>query len=354
MRGRLSLIVLSAVSLSGCWGHVFPQQTSFPMVNAAAHANVFADANGTLYPSGWDQFMKPQNPWKEDSLLNEAADDPAFLARIRADGDRQLDDVAKLVAGKQRVFILVHGYNNKVEETTLPYDEIERRIAPSPSDAVIRLNWDGLWGSGAGPVKIWFNATGNSQLVGMHALRSMLSRMADKDIYVIGHSRGASVLLSALSDPPFDPKFKAQTMAVASNWPAGDPGLFTPPPLAENGNRIRALLLAPAVDRIDFCLPGQVGGCEQARSMSKQLCSIRYTVNPEDRVLKKFVGLQGGFNPTRLGQDPATGQYLKAHGAGYLRDPAMYSSTEHGFATYVASPQFDAMLKDMLAERTCG
>ena len=351
---RLHLLGLALFPmLAGCWGHVFPPHNGFP-ASDGVRARVFVDANGTFYPTGWRQFMDRQTPWREDSLLNEAADQPDFRTAIDADESRQLDEIAALVAGKRRVLILVHGYNNTVEETEAPYEAIETAFALSNQDAVIRFNWDGLTGSGIGGGKIWFNATGYSQMAGMRGLRRILDRISGKDVYIVSHSRGASVVLSALSNPPFAPNFEADTKRVSASWPGGDPGLFTPPPLKENGNRIRVLMLAPAIDRIDFCKPGEITGCAHARPLTPQLCSLRYTVNSSDPVLRKFVGLQANFNPTGLGQNAAVGAYLAQHGAAYLKQTVLKPAGFHGFGEYVAHPAFRPLFAEMLADSTCG
>jgi hypothetical protein len=223
--------------LGGCWGHSFPNQgSSFirPVEQRAQPAEtvqVFTDANGTFYPSAWESEMGRPRSWKADSLLNESNDDPGFRKMIEEGERAQLADLTEFARDKQRIFVLVHGYNNSMNEAEEAYRAVEAKLDTRPGDGVVRFFWDGLTGSGIGGGKIWFNATGYSQLAGSRGLRRILATFAGKEIYLIGHSRGTSVILSALGNPVYDPGFLAATHKVAAGWAPLTQTCFGPRPL---------------------------------------------------------------------------------------------------------------------------
>ncbi|MEM6486195.1 MAG: alpha/beta hydrolase, partial [Pseudomonadota bacterium] len=310
---------------------------------------VFVDANGTFYPNSWDAHLTPRRRWPAHSLLNESADDPDFRQLIESDAERQIKDLSSFGAGKSRLFILVHGYNNSMEKAELAYKDIEEKIDFKRDDGIILFYWDGLVASGAGPAKIWFNATGYSQLAGSRGLRRVLASFSGKEVFLITHSRGTSVVLSAFGNPVYDPEFLRHTSRVAESWGDRYQNFLNPEPLRSKGNKFHVFALAPAVDRIDFCDESEQRqtrfNCSKMRSLP-MVQSFRYTVNTDDPILNKFVGLSGGFNPTGLGVNTEVGLTLRAEFTfleEYLFDqPEEY----HAFRSYVANPTFDAMLKD--------
>jgi len=350
------LISLSAVTVSGCWSHSFPAVESFirpveQQTSLAETVQVFADPNGTFYPTGWTSHMGRPRSWKADSLLNESNDDPAFRKLIE-DGERQqLAELAAFAAPRKRIFVLIHGYNNTMKEAEGAYRLIEQRLGARSDDGIIRFYWDGLSGKGVGGGKIWFNASGYSQLVGSRGLRRVLSTFSGKQVYLIGHSRGASVILSALGDPVYHPGFLSDTKKVAATWGSTYSDFLKPAALPASGNKISILALAPAVDRIDFCdasqqpvRPGRYT-CRTYRDLG-EVTSFRYTVNARDPVLNKFIGLSAGFNPTGLGLRDEVGETL-ARRYGFMT-PYRFSAPEkfHRFSLYVEHPSFSAMLSD--------
>jgi hypothetical protein len=343
--------------LAGCWSHSFPQREQFIVGSGidpatAPVAELFVDPNGTFYPSGWKAHLRLNGSWRADSLLNDSNDDPAFRRLIEAEEPRQLAQIAAFGAGKRRLFILVHGYNNTVAQASAPFDAITAKLDLRADDGVVRFYWDGLTGSGIGGAKTWFNATGNSQLAGSRGLRRVLDQFASSDIYLIGHSRGASVILSALGNPVYDPRFLTATQDVADSWGGGYARFLSPPSLRDRGNRIRVLVMAPAVDRIDFCDASEQPTdpapyrCAKLRPLGAQVLSFRYTVNPKDPVLNKFVGLSRGFNPTGLGLRADVGVALGREYPQMRAYPLDTPVSEHGFGMYVANPAFGRMLAD--------
>ncbi|GGB55794.1 hypothetical protein GCM10010833_08120 [Blastomonas aquatica] len=326
----------------------YPDEPSVPVT-----AELFADPNGTFYPPDWESRFKQgwRIRWPAGSLLNQGVRDPGFGVWLAAAQHRVLDSIHVFGKDKQRIFILVHGYNNTVAEAEPAFEAIEAKLDLRPGDGVLRFYWDSLSGELIGGGRIWFWAVGNSQLVGVNALRSVLNQFSDKEIYLISHSRGASVILSALGNPVYDPSFVRQTLAVAQRWGADRRLLWPSVPIAENRNRLHVLMLAPAVDWIDFCDESQQPvedvpfECQQFRAFSQQLVSLRYTLNTKDPVLNKFVGLSTYFNPTRLGLKSEAGDRLeKIYPIMRRYTPTPFN--DHRFKSYVASEVFDDMLAD--------
>lgn len=352
---RALFCFMGLMGLSGCWGHVYPESNSFVRpanapVSTSETVHVFVDGNGTFYPSGWESEMKRPSSWSADSLLNESNDNGTFRRKIE-DGEReQLAELEAFAANKQRIFVLVHGYNNTMGDAEASYRLVEEKLDLRPTDGVVRFFWDGLQGTGIGAGKIWFNATGYSQLAGSRGLRRVLAQFTDKEVGLISHSRGASVILSALSNPVYDPDFLIKTEKVVGTW-AQQYANFLSPERLPRMRKVNILMLAPAVDRIDFC-----DASEQRRSGGRFNCptlrdlghvdSLRYTVNSKDPTLNKYVGASGGFNPTGLGLRAGVGADL---GDNYrfmqpyvFQEPASF----HPFRSYIAHPVFRQMLKD--------
>ena len=395
---RAVTVLVVAALLSACTGHVLPASDQFIVPKnadpvAASQAAVFVDANGSFYPSGWCAYLlkpsqcardpiKPPGRLPKASLLNLAnsrwakGGGAAFRGRIDDDEVRQLDAISAFAASKDRVYILVHGFNSTVAETDPSFQAVEDRLAIGPRDGVIRFYWDGLTGSGLGALKIWFNAAGYSQVAGARGLRRVLNRLQGKNIYLIAHSRGAAVILSALGNPVYDQQFKVDTNKVANGWVKPIADLLEQKPLLENGNAIHVLLLAAAVGRVDFCDATEQArfdvatiaprkrflrrtavskddadrpwvGCVKLRRFTDQLKSIRYVVNIGDPVLKKGVGFQYRFNPTTLGLEPEVGRAIAQEGGypmtAYFTDPPR---ARHDFVDYVSDPSFFRMLCD--------
>lgn len=347
-----------AVLLGGCWSHAYPLRERFLAPAdldpaAARRAELFVDMNGSFYPDGWRSYAD-KGKLKDDSLLNEAVHKPELAAVLAREENRQLNDIAAFARDKQRIFILIHGYNSRIKDSEPPFDTIEAQLDLGPQDGVIRFNWDGLTGELLGAGKIWFYATATSQLAGSRGLRRVLAQIEGKQIYLISHSRGASVILSALGNPVYQPRFIEWTKKVVAGWPGDYSALLTPPPLPDRHNRIHALMLAPAIGRIDFCDQSEQAAivrkekCGKLRDLGPQLASLRYTVNRGDPVLDKFIGLSGRFNPTDFGLKAEVGEAVEREGGycgmlGYgFREPEPF----HAFRRYVRHEAFAAMLFD--------
>ena len=356
-------MLLSAAALTGCAGHSFPLSNRFVFpADASDTAEVFADTNGTLYPAGWQSYFHPrlnkkrpgEGKWLAGNLLTQSAYSRKFRTLIERDGARQLGEIKSFATRHKRVFILVHGYNASVEETNIPFSAVEADLDLQPGDGVIRFYWDGLIGKGAGAIKIWFKAANASQIVGSRALRDVLSQIEGRDVYIVAHSRGASVVMSALGNPVYDSGFLAKAKRVARSWGKPYGAMFSPKPLDDHANSFHVLLLAPAIDRIDFCdvtqQPVKSKGfvCAKFRPLGNQVKSFDYTVNPSDPVLGKFVFSSQAFIPTGLGYRANIGRELKAESYPMFRE-YIFEKPEgfHAFKDYAAHPVFLQMLSNV-------
>jgi hypothetical protein len=350
-----------ALLLCGCWSNSLPTAQGFirplesecpdlPICDNPQAVHVFSDMNGTFYPRRWQGRIRKSAVRSAKSLYNATAS--GSQARDFVDrGERELlAEIAGLQNAGGRIFILVHGYNNKVEEADEAFEPLEGMLDLKPADRVIRFYWDGHTGSGVGGARIWLYAAGNSQLVGSRALRRILERFRDREIYLIGHSRGTSVILSALGNPVYAPRFLKETKARARRWKLDPERFMNPPAFDPRGNRIRVLVAAPAVDRIDFCgstAQSMANGgpffCPLEYLRPLPVVSFRYTINEDDKILNKFLGLSRWFNPTGLGAGKEARPPLRDHYK-TMRPHPMPPDRSHAFAWYVKQRSFCEML----------
>lgn len=360
MSQRISAIMtatIAALALSGCYTHNFPRDTRFtPTHQIPEKAHVSVDMNGTFYPDGWNAFVRPGKAWKAKSLLGEAnlrseAGDNVMKTLVVSDQQRQLKTLTAYLQGKSRVFIFIHGVNTSQSDADEAYRVMEQSIVFRPDDALIEFNWDGYVAKGGvagiAAARFWFLAVTNSQLAGSRGLRPILNLLRNQQAILISHSRGASVILSALANPPYDAGFRNDKVRLGY---LGDNPL-EPPPLQERGNDISVAMLAPAIGEVDFRAKAceaiedvkNAKPCTVWRHFSRQLKAIRYTVNPCDTVLNKFVGLADSLNPTDLGLDATVGQAVDDHYPRMIPYP-LSSPHGHKFVYYAADPEFRKML----------
>src|SRR5687767_257691 len=109
MRVSSLLAICCTILLSGCWGHSLPTATTFirSVENPASTAEtvqVFVDANGTFYPSGWKEPAMGGGRLRGHSLLNASVRNPLLRTRIESEERRQLADLALFGADKKRIF----------------------------------------------------------------------------------------------------------------------------------------------------------------------------------------------------------------------------------------------------------
>ena len=336
------LVSLYGLTLAGCASHNVPDSQT-PNLVLSDHSQVVVDQNGTFYPDDWENMYGPPNLTGAYSL-RALAKSKNELDRLVLAEEKVIGEIGSYLSQKDRVFILVHGYNNGIEISRKNYQKIRDLLEVEENDGIVEFHWDGLVSRTSifGATKIWFNAAGYSQLGGAEGLRDILNSMHEKDIYIITHSRGASVALSALSNPPYHPRFAKETLDFHGVN-------IESTPLINNKNRINLLLLAPAVDLVDFKVPDYYENNLEFRKLGEQLVSIRYTVNPHDPTLRKFVRkakLDNNFNPTGLGYRRSIGKALNKEYQimeEYFVEPDMHS---HSFSDYIGHDTFRAMLND--------
>lgn len=362
---RIGMMIAASALLAGCsTKQNIPVSRSFPtIVDKPPTASVFLDQNGTFYPDGWPSIASSKLIEKRGSLLNAIAD-PSGRERIDASQQAQLAALKGLVEGKKRVVIITHGYNISPDAAGHAFDLVEQRIAWQPGDVLIRVYWDGSRGKRGGEAPIWFASTAASQLAGSRGLRPILNLLRDQDVFLISHSRGASVLLSALSNPTYSANFRRKTRALSFG---SAPAFLSPPPLQERSNRIRLLMLAPAIGYPDFwsaaceqvsrgtkrcsdptptaVFEGMSSRCPELRAFTPQLSSISHTLNAGDTTLKKWVGhARRYFNATDLGFDAKVGARLEeCYPSIKFRPYDIQQTHRHAYVLYAQDPELARM-----------
>lgn len=342
IRAMLCLVLTSCTVT-----HNIPEnQTPNEMIQ---HSNfkVFVDQNGDFYPDNWksDYGSHPRNASGKRgayslTVLAERNNRKEDLNNFRK---RFLSNISENFKEKEKIYIIIHGFNNDESTAKSAYSAIQNRIEfDLKRDGLIEFYWDGLVAEG--PIEsfdIWFNATGYSQLAGERALRSILNILENKEIIIISHSRGASVVLSSLSDPPYNQKFAKQTFEFHKIK------IQNQPELAENNNNIKVIMLAPAIGEIDFKKPEYYTSDKKFRSFSGQVKSIQVTVNKDDKILKKYVdALSDKFNPTDLGYNIKVFNALKKNYS-ILEMTSYNGLNSHNFLHYISDNRFKSMLENI-------
>lgn len=343
---KLLYILFLPVLLASCAAvHNTPTSEKPNYIKAPYNAYSFVDQNGSFYPDNWkvDYGVPPNNASKKAFSLMKLASDEGKSVNLEASEKQKIQQVADVAKNKQRVFILIHGYNASFEKATKSYDYIKSLINLNPNkDQVINFYWDGLVANsmfGAG--KIWFQATNNSQMAGEFGLRRLLSSLSGKDIYIISHSRGASVVLSALSDPPFS-KGEIKDRKKQHNVDIDEDSKK----LKENGNRIYAIMLAPAIGTKDFKSSDLKDGDDSYRNFTPQLKKLMITVNNTDPTLKKYIGfLSDKLKPTDLGYKSDAFDDLSQH-YNFMEKTDFTGQDTHRFDAYIHNPKFKTILKE--------
>ncbi|WGL17228.1 alpha/beta hydrolase [Microbulbifer bruguierae] len=341
-------------TIVGCAIHNTPDTLKTSEMNnpnevSSRNFNAFVDQNGTFYPPNWKK--ENGSPCKiycwniHYSLIATAASKGNDAVENLSIKEAQiLENMRVKLEDANRVYILVHGYNNDAKTSRNNYDTIKNHIEFQENDVVIEFFWDGLVSKSSlwGDAKIWFRATGYSQLAGSEGLRDILNLIENKEIIIISHSRGASVALSALSNPPYSKEFAEDTLEFHTV------DVYQTERLQDNKNIIKLLMLAPAIGDVDFRVPDHLTKMSY-REFGDQLTKISYTVNPNDKVLKKFLdkpNVSGKFNPTDLGFDEKSGEKLKAH-YGIIQSYDFSETKSHKFDKYIENENFKLMLSDL-------
>ncbi|WP_334164800.1 hypothetical protein [Phenylobacterium sp.] len=341
------VIVLAALTLAGC-AHNLPVREPANTAADPGLIRAFVDVNGSFFPPDWraKEVVGERAVRRRHSLLaalDGRPDQVAALRRFEAAYLAQLADAAAERTG--RVYVLVLGFNNDEKTAAAQFVAMRGEIALSPQDTVIEFYWDGHDAKAyLDAARIWFWGSASSQVVGSRALRRILDRLGDREVIVVSYSRGASVVLSALSNPDYTEAFTEATRLPFLGEPVES--FLAPPPLSARGGPIKAVMLAPAVGRSDFWAPGSTDRSWRYRDFSDRLVSVRYTLNPRDEVLNKFwLGVRGRLNPTDLGADPQVGAELRC------RHPRLVGyrvegRVGHGGADYIRDPSYARMLAE--------
>jgi hypothetical protein len=338
-----SLII--TLLFSSCYSYNRPVLSSTTSLNKHSKTKIFSDSNGDYYPSNWRNEL---NSDKIKSKLFFSYRNINKLEQLDNFKNKFLEDFKNKVKNKKNIYILIHGFNNDELVANKAYYTLLNNIDINiDSDEIVELYWDGLVGKGVGSGKIWFNSTGYSQMVGVFALRPLLNKITDKNIIIISHSRGASVVLSSISDPSWSDNFYKDTSEMLGSR-------FTKTtPLNQNGNKIISIMLAPAIGNIDFYKDkredGYPNNLNNYRNLNSQLKAIYFTTNKSDFILKKgFKFLAMKFNPTNLGYNAIGIKYLETFYDKISFKKFDFSKEEHGhnFLNYIGNKGFLKMLKN--------
>lgn len=366
---RALLATFLALSLlSGCaYRNNFPVSQTFPKApDDTAALRVYVDANGTFYPSDWrDKCADACKKIKRGfTLLATALTATDYRTHIIADQKRQLALIADYAAAHPRLFILIHGFNTDEEDARASYNRIRDRIALGSGDGIIEFYWDGLAklpskdAFSLAPLAFWSKATGNSQTAGSLGLRRILALAKSRDIFLVSHSRGASVALSALSNPPYSDGFLTKTERLdfdLTDGVDGSPNFLRPAPLPDGtGNRIRLLMLAPAIGCVDFSRADvtrrparmmEADGCVDVRPLRSEVTFLGYTLNEKDSILGKFILPSNWYNATDFGFKPELGMTLGKRWKVLRPFPIVAKPHGHDFDCYIADAEFGDMLE---------
>lgn len=338
---KLIYLLVSLIILTSCAAvHNTPKSKN---PNVKENPNVlysFVDQNGNFYPNNWQKTFgnPPNNAKKNEYSLLKIASANNLLNDFKKEENQIINQIKKEVATKNRVIIFVHGFNSTAKKSTQNYELARKYMNINPkTDGIIQFYWDGLTSQSLlGGAKIWFDATNYSQMAGEFGLRRILNVMQNKEIYIISHSRGASVVVSALNATLITENIKEKT-AEEHNV-----DFQSTKQLQENNNKITCIMLAPAIGVNDFYKPDSPNDfCD----LSKQVQTIHITINNTDPLLKKFVGfLSKTLKPTDLGfKDDAYNTLCKHY---ILFEKTDFTGQKtHDFESYIKNPKFKEILK---------
>ena len=301
--------------------------------------SAYVDQNGNFYPNQWKNRygVPPKNATRKDYSLMKIATENGFEQELNFFESSQLKAFSDRVKNKNRVIIMVHGINNDYMSSLTNYNKARTYMDLSNQrDEIVNFYWDGLISQNLlGTAKVWVSATTNSQLAGEFGLRRILNSIKNKEVYIISHSRGAAVVMSALKNPVLKPveKYYAEKHHHVDVQEAI--------PLLENNNRIYSIMLAPAIGIKDF---KEDDG--SFKVFSNQLKMIHSTINETDYVLGKGkTGLfSSSFTSTDFGFNPKTYEEIakQYHMCNYTDFTGQKS---HDFRDYVTNPKFKEILK---------
>ncbi len=299
----------------------------------------FVDQNGNFYPDNWlkSYGKPPKNASRRDYSLMKIATENNFQNQLITYEDLRLKNIEKRVKNKKRIIIFVHGIDNDYLFSLKNYNKARSYMNIDTSkDEVLNFYWDGLVNESLfGAAKVWVSATTNSQMAGVFGLRRILNVIHNKEIYLISHSRGASVVLSALVNP----SFRESEIKRAQN--AHHVDFTNAETLLENNNKIYSIMLAPAIGKLDFTTD-----TDQLKIFTPQLQRMHITINTTDYVLGKGKTgfLSGSLIATDFGYkkelfDELSKNYI------FLEETDFSGQPTHEFRDYITNPKFITILK---------
>src|SRR5690606_4737358 len=302
----------------------------------------FVDQYGSFYPNDWTNVygMPPRNGRKNAYSLSKLAEEKSLSKDLEKFEKEYLRLLRNHLQSKKRVFILIHGFNAKAKEVTRNYERIQKKINLTNTDEVIQFYWDGLYTKNPfSSLKTWFTASDYSQYVGKFALRKILNTMSNKEVYLISHSRGASVIMSALSSALID---STKMSDIAENHYV-DTASLQNDLIRNQKNKIYAIALAPAIGKADF----EIKHDDSIYNVlfTPQLKSFHISTNKTDLMLKKVVGwLSNKLNPTDLGYKSDSYEEL-SKSYKFLNRTDFSGLRSHHFIHYINDRNFNTILK---------
>lgn len=306
--------------------------------------SAFVDQNGNFYPNQWKTtYGDPPKSAKRDAYsLMKIATEKGIEKQLTTFESRHLNQVGNKLLNKERVFIFVHGINSDYMSSLKNYNYAKNMINVSnTNDQVINFYWDGLVAESLfGGAKVWVQATTFSQTAGEFGLRRVLNTMHKKQVFIISHSRGASVVLSALSTPTY------KKSLVERTYKKHNVDIDRLNELKENNNEIICIMLAPAVGLEDFKSKTEMDSIETFNTFTPQLKRMHITTNETDRTLAKFFGfLSKKLKPTDLGyKADAYNELINYYP--FLEKTDFTGMESHEFRRYLRNPKFKDVLKE--------
>lgn len=301
--------------------------------------SAYVDQNGNFYPNQWQKKYgnPPANATRKEYSLMKIATENGFEQDLTKFENSQLKAFAERVKNKKRIIIFVHGINNDYMQSLTNYNKARTYMdLNAQKDEVVNFYWDGLKTTSLfGAAKVWVSATTNSKLAGEYGLRRILNSISNKEIYIISHSRGAAVVLSAIANPALKPTEK-RIVAEYHHVEIEDAK-----PLSENGNKIYSIMLAPAIGIKDF-----QNDDGQFKVFSPQLKMIHSTINNTDFILGKGKTglLSSSFTSTDFGYDGDTHAEIAEH-YNLCEATDFTGQKSHDFKDYITNPKFKEILK---------
>lgn len=284
-------------SLAGCSGmHMVPPADY--ATTSKVSTKVAFDQDGNIYPRTVEQVNWTARKEAGSEKITggafqlakprEAAHD-TYTPAVRLQSTKDLvAQLNKQLATKNRLVILIHGYNNSFEEANAMYELIRSYIdeVVQKDSVLLDVHWDGLVPRHpsyfASPASFWPKALTYSNLAGTHGLRTILQGLdKEVDVRFVTHSRGAAVALSSLINPIYDPHIIHED----------DPALDNP-----KIRSVKILAFAPAV-----------GAGHLVEDINRQLIGrtveLFVGLNQDDIITSKFFSVPRLYGTSELGSN---------------------------------------------------